>query len=239
MKRIQTWAIVVVAGAAVAGYDLLTGLAAQPGALVFIVLLGLFFGALAGLVVGVFVAWLDRSRIMAGSPTPQAAIAASASGVRWSALLALGFAVLVFANCTSTLSTTANGSQIVAGDPAHFWPLAAWLELPLLVALVLPALLATAAQLSSGARTARGHRLAQWALASIVVVAAAAVITPPVGFFVGFSQCYLGPSAGGCAAGTGSLLNVLSIGSLGLLIPYLTVLTRATGQLRGAASTGK
>jgi hypothetical protein len=238
MKRIQTWAIAVVAGAAVAGFDLLTGLAARSGALVFIVLLGLFFGALAGLVVGVFVAWLDRSRILAGSPAPQAAVAAAASGVRWSALLALGFAVLVFANCTGTMGTTANGPHLVAADPAHFWPLAAWLELPLLVALVLPALLATAAQLSSGARPARGHRFAQWALASIAVVAAAAVLTPPVGFFVGFSQCYLGPSAGGCAAGTGSLLNVLSLGSLGLLIPYLTVLTGATGQMRGAASTG-
>jgi hypothetical protein len=238
MKRIQIAAIAVVARAAMAGYDLLTGrLAAVSGAPGLIVLLGLFLGALAALLLAIVVAWLDRSRIMARTPAPQAAVAAAARGLRWSALLAVGFAVLIFANCTGDLTTTPGGPQTVAADPADFWPLAAWLELPLLVALVLPALLATAAQLSSAARPGISHRLAQLALASMGVVAAAAVLTVPVGFFVGVSQCDVGPTIGGCAAGTGSLLNFLSAASLGLFIPYLTVLATATGPSRAASPT--
>lgn len=42
------------------------------------------------MVVAIAFAWLDQSRIMAGSPAAQVAVGAAASGVCWSSLLAVG-----------------------------------------------------------------------------------------------------------------------------------------------------
>ena len=82
MKRMQTWAIVMLAGAAVAGYELFTGwLVARSGVPVLIVFFGVFFGPLSAMAAAIAVAWLDRSRIISGSPSPQAAVAAAARGV--------------------------------------------------------------------------------------------------------------------------------------------------------------
>jgi hypothetical protein len=56
-----------------------------------------------------------------------------------------------------------------------------------------------------------------WSMAAVV---AAALLTAVVGFF-GVSSCDVGPSAGFCAAGAGSLMNLLSVAALALLLPYL------------------
>jgi len=216
MKRIEVWAAVLFIGAVVAVDNLLTGRLNRPEAWAAVVGLGLFGGALFALAAAIVVAWRERARVMAASSDAETITARGARGLRWAALAAVMFSVLVFANCSGSLSS-ANGSHGAMFDAANFWPLAAAVLLPLVVALALPALLATMALRGAG----------RWGTAAVLLIAAILVIVPvtmAVAFFAGISACYLSGSLGMCAAGAGGLGNVFSLASIALLLPYVQML---------------
>jgi hypothetical protein len=239
MKRIETWAVVALVGLIVAVYDLATGWTLHAGGLGAVVIFGLFG---AGVALGVFelAAGIgDRKRISAHADGPRTVLAQAARGVRWSSLFAVALSVVLFANCAGGASTTgpvvqASGPQV---DPSNFWPLTAWVMLPLLLALIIPAALATAAQRLSEARPEFALRLAQLSIMSMGLLVFAAVATTAVGFFLGVSECDVGTSAGACAAGASSLMNLFALGSLGLFLPYLGMVSSALrGVLRDRAA---
>ena len=227
MQRMAVLAIVMVVGAAVAVFDLVSGWMAPPGTVAIAAGVGLFGVALAIMGAAIFSAWRERSRIIRVSPDRAAALSRGSNGLRWSTLATVAFAVLLFANCSSLVTTGDNHAQEAATvDPAAFWRLAAWLLLPLLLALALPAVLAVAAVASASSRPRRAHQLGQAALVSTAVIPVAAFATFfPFGVVFGISACDLGNSIGACAAGLGSVANVLSVGSIALLIPYLVLIS--------------
>ena len=65
----------------------------------------------------------------------------------------------------------------------------------------------------------------------MAAIVAAALLTVAIGFLFGISACGLGTSAGYCAAGAGSLMNLLSLGAPALLLPYLLLVTWALAQI--------
>ena len=239
MQRMAVLAIVMMVGAAVAVFDLVSGWMAPPGMVAIVVGVGLFGVALAVMGVAIFSAWRERSRITRASPDRAAALSRGAMGLRWSTLLAVAFAVLLFANCSSSVNTGDNHTQEAARvDPAAFWLLAAGLVLPLLLALALPAVLAVVALASASSHPRRAHQLGQAALVSSAVVPVAAFATFfPFGVVFGISACDLGNSIGACAAGLGSVANVLSVGSIALLIPYLVLISGGLARAPEAPTT--
>ena len=216
MKRIEVWAAVLFVGAAVAVDNLLTGRLVRPGAWVVVVVLGLFGGGLFVLGAAIVAAWRERARVMAASSDTETITARGARGLRWAALSAVMFSVLVFANCSGGLST-ASGNHGALFDAANFWPLAAAVLLPLVVALALPGLLATMAH----------RRAGRWGTAAVLSIAAILVVVPvtmAIAFYAGISACYLSTSEGACAAGAGGLGNVFSLACIALLLPYAQML---------------
>jgi hypothetical protein len=243
--RLQATAVVILLAAAAATYLLVTGwtsnacIAAATGqsnASCAAVTLGLIGAALLVTAIAVYSAFRDRKQVMAAPLDPAHVVVRGARGVRWSAVFAIGLSVLLFAECSGSVVSGTGGSMT---DPTRFWSLAPWLVVPLVVVLAVPAALAAIAQLqlarqlSSSGRTAT---LATWSTALVVVVA---VMTAGVGLVFGIPACYIfssGPSTGSpsaCAAGLGSIANVLSsIGSLALFLPYLLMITWAIGRTR-------
>ena len=218
MKRSEVWAAVVYVGAAVAVDNLLTERLIRPETWVIVVSLGLFGGGLIALSAAIVTAWRERARVTAGSADPDTVTATGARGLRWAALAAVMFSVLVFANCSGALSTgPAGGNHGAMFDASGFWPLAATVLMPLIIVLALPGLLATMAH----------RRAGRWGTATVLSIAAIVVIVPitmAVAFYAGISACYLGTSAGACAAGAGGLGNFFSLACIALLLPYVQML---------------
>ena len=221
MKRIEVWAVVLSVGAVVAVDNLLTGRLVRPEAWVLVVGFGLFGIGLLALGAAIVVAWRERARVTSGSPDRQTVTASGARGLRWAALAAVMFTVMVFANCSGGVSTGPTGAFHGAMfDASNFWPLTAVVVLPLLVVLALPGVLATMAQRRAG-------RSGKWGTAAVLSIASIVVIVPitmAVAFYAGISACYFGRSEGACAAGAGGISNFFSLACIVLLLPYVQML---------------
>ena len=224
MKRIEVWAAVLSVGAVVAVDNLLTERLLQPEAWVVVVGFGLFGIGLLALGAAIVAAWRERARVTSGSPDRETVTASGARGLRWAALAAVMFTVMVFANCSGGVSTGPTGGFHGAMfDASNFWPLAAAVVLPLLVVLALPGGLATIAQRRAG----RAGRAGKWGTAAVISIAAILVIVPitmVVAFFGGISACDFGTSEGACAAGAGGVANFFSLACIALLLPYVQML---------------
>ena len=221
MKRIEVWAVALLVGAVVAVDNLLTGRLLHPEGWVVVVSLGLFGGGLFALGAAIVAAWRERARVTAASTDPGTINAKGARGLRWAALAAVMFSVLVFANCSGSLSSSpADATHGAMRDASNFWPLAAAVLLPLLGVQALPGLLATMAQRRAGTA-------GKWGTAAVLSIAAILVIVPvtmAVAFYAGISACYFSTSEGACAAGAGGLGNVFSLACIALLLPYVQML---------------
>ena len=101
----------------------------------------------------------------------------------------------------------------------------------------MPPVLTSAAERFATGRPQAARRLGRLAMWSMAAVVAAALLTVVIGFFLGVSSCVVGPSAGYCAAGAGSIMNLLSVGALALLLPYLGLVTWALAQMEAGRST--
>jgi len=215
MKRIELWAAVLFIGAVVAVDNLLTGRLIRPEAWAAVVWFGLLGGGLLALAAAIVAAWRERARVTAASADPATITARGARGLRWAALAAVMFSVLVFANCSG--GVTANGNHGAMFDASGYWPIAAAVLLPLIVVLALPGLLATMAR----------RRAGRWGTAAVLSIAAIVVVVPvtmAVAFYAGISACYFGTSAGACAAGAGGVGNLFSLACIALLLPYVQML---------------
>ncbi len=218
MKRIEVWAAVLFVGAVVAVDNLLTGRLIRPEAWAAVVTFGLFGGALLVLGAAIVAAWRERAKVTVGAADPETISATGARGLRWAALAAVMFSVLVFANCSGGVSSgPQNGNHGAMFDASGYWPLAAAIMLPLIGVLALPGLLAAMAR-------GRGGR---WSTAAVLAIAAIVVIVPitmAVAFFEGVSACFFGTNVGACAAGVGGIGNVFSLACIALLMPYVQML---------------
>ena len=227
MKRIETWAAVLVVGAAGGVYDLLTSTfpVASVSVAMAAIYLVLLLGAPAALIMAIVSAWSDPARIASGAAVARS-VAAAARGLRWSSVISIACAVACFAACSGTQGQ----GTILRVDPAGFWGLAAWLELPLLVALLLPAVFGTGAHLFGRAA------LAWVGLASLAVVFVAAVVTGVAGLNTALTT-NPAPPPGAHNAGTAAIANVLSLGSLALFVPYLLTLVSSLAARKLAKPT--
>lgn len=238
MNRLALWTTLVLLGLAVAVVDLFTGWTVPLGPAPLIVMLGLFGGSVALFVAMVIAVIRDKRWIVAHSSDARWVLARASQGVRWGSLFAIGFCLLLFANCTGNISPspTAQVSNAIQ-DPTRFWTLTAGVLAPLLVALLMPLVLTSAAERLATGRPQAARRLGRLAMWSMAAVVAAALLTVVIGFFLGVSSCDVGPSAGYCAAGAGSIMNLLSVGALALLLPYLGLVTWALAQMEAGRST--
>jgi hypothetical protein len=233
MNRIETWTAVVLLGVGVAFFDLFTGWTVDGSWAAGIATLGLVAVAIALYVAVLIAGRRDRKRIATLYPDPKPVLMRAARAVRWSGLFAIGFCVLLFANCSSGVSTGTLTGRVVAwrGDTPTYVSMASWLLLPLVLALLLVPVLITAAQMLATNRPQTASRLARVARWASVLAAGVAFFTVPLGFFFGVSACDFGTSAGACAAGASSLMNFLSIGSLALFLPYIPMVTWALARM--------
>jgi hypothetical protein len=232
MNRLALWTALVLLGLAVAAVNLFTGWTIPAGGAALVVTLGLFGGSVALFVAMLIAGVRDRRRIVAQSSEARWVLARASRGVRWASLFAIGFCLLLFVNCSGNVasSPTAQVSNAIQ-DPARFWTLTAVVLTPLLLALLMPLVLTSAAERLAIGRPQAARRLGRLAIWSVVLVIAVALVTVVIGFFLGVSSCDVGPSAGLCAAGAGSVMNLLSIGALALLLPYLVQVTWALDQM--------
>jgi hypothetical protein len=185
----------------------------------------LTLGAPAALIMAIVSAWRDRARI-ASRAADAHSVAAAARGLRWSSVISIAFAVACFAACSGTQGQ----GTILRADPAGFWGLAAWLELPLLVALLLPAVFGTVAHLFGRAA------LAGVGIASLALVFVAAVVTALIGLNTALTTSPA-PPPGAHNAGTAAIANLLSLGSLALFTPYLLALVSSLAARKSARPT--
>ena len=232
MNRLVLWTTLLLLGLALAVVDLFTGWTVHFSPAALVVTLGLFGGSI-GLFIAMLIAVIrDRRWIVAHSSDPRWVLGRASRGVRWGSLFAIGFSVLLFANCTGnvTPSTSAQVSNALQ-DPARFWALTAGVLTPLVLALLIPPVLTSAAERLATGRPHAARRLGQLAIWSMAAVAAAALLTVAIGFFLGISACDFGTSAGYCAAGVGSIMNLLSLGALALFLPYILLVTWALAQI--------
>jgi hypothetical protein len=228
MNRLVLYTVAVMLGAVIAVFYLVSSLTAHAGVLVFVAVFGLWAGALALMALAFVEVMRDRRRILGSATDPDAVIAGAARGLRIGTVLAIGFSVLMFADCSSS---SVSGNSALFGsamaEPGRFWSLAAWLALPMLVALTLPTVLLTASELSRSASPRRARALATVALWSTAAIAVAAVVMVPASLLFGFSECLTGTSPGACAAGGGGFMDALSVGALALFLPYLFMVRQA------------
>jgi hypothetical protein len=228
MNRSALWTALLLLGLAVAVVDLVTGWTVHAGAVGVIVLLGLFGGSIALFVAMLIAVIRDRRWIVAHSSDARWVLARASRGLRWGSLFAIGFCLLLFANCTGNITSSSN-SQVsnAIQDPARFWTLTAVVMTPLVLALLIAPVLSFAAERLATGRPRAARRLGRLAWWSVFAIVAAALLTVVVGFFLGISSCDVGPSVGYCAAGAGSIMNLLSICALALFLPYLGLVTWA------------
>ena len=211
-------------GAAGGVYGLLTSTFPVPSVSLAMdaIYLVLGLGAPAALIMAIVSAWRDRARIASRAAT--ARVAAAARGLRWSSVISIAFAFTCFAACSGTQGQ----GTILRADPPGFWGLAAWFELPLLIALLLPAVFGTVAHLLGRAA------LAGVAIASLALVFVAAVVTALIGLNTALT---LDASPGAHNAGTAAIANLLSLGSLALFTPYLLALVSSLAARKSARPT--
>ena len=238
MNRLALWTTLVLLGLAVAVVDLFTGWTVPFGPAAAVVTLGLFGGSVALFVAMLIAVIRDRRWIVAHSSDARWVLARASRGVRWGSLFAIGLCLLLFANCTGNITTspTAQVSNAIQ-DPTRFWTLTAGVLAPLLLALLMPAVLTSAAERLATGRPKAARRLGRLAMWSMAAIVAAALLTVVIGFFLGVSSCDVGPSAGYCAAGAGSIMNLLSVGALALLLPYLVLVSWALAEMAAGRST--
>jgi hypothetical protein len=221
------WALLTGLGVAlaVAGYDLISGWELRGGGLALVVFIALSVFALATCVVLLVSSDRER-RISAGGGPSVTVLGLAARGVRWSSLFAIGVSVLLFANCSAAVSS-GNSVSGATTNPSQFWSLATLVMLPLVLALALPGGLATAAQLlASKGRLREARWVASVGLWCAALIAMVAVATAVIALSAGVSDCSFTTTASACAAGVGGLMNLTAIGSLLLIIPYLTMMNR-------------
>jgi hypothetical protein len=171
--------------------------------------------------------------MVATLPDARVVLGRSARAIRWSGLFAVGLCVLLFANCSSAVGSSGPGLPVAHAldTPSDFFRLTAGVLLPLVLALLLPPVFATGAQILADRRPKTARKLATLAIWGAALAAGAAVATVPVGFFLGVSYCDFGTSVGYCAAGLGGLMNFFSLGSLALFLPYTALLTWALARM--------
>ncbi len=236
MNRLVVWTVTAMIAAAVAVFDLISAWPLHLGGLTLVVTLVLFgiaiavYGAL--LVVGVG----ERRRIIAGAASSAELVGRAASSVRLNALAAIALSILLFANCSASVTSGPTNNAGAMDDVWGFLRGSAEVFLPIVLVILLTAALATAAQVYVTRHDWRSaHKSAQGAMWSVVTVAIVAVVTVPVGFIFLVSQCFFGTSPGACAAGAASFTNVFVVGTFALLLPYVALMLRA---LASAPSPG-
>jgi hypothetical protein len=237
MNRLALWTTLVLLGLAVAIVGLFTGWNIPFGLVSNVVFFGLLAGSFALFGAMVIAVIQDRRWIVAHSSDARWVLARASRGVRWGSLFAIGFCLLLFSNCTAGTTPTADAQMSNAMlDPIRFWTLTAGVLAPLVLALLMPPVLTTVAEglATRRPKTARTlGKLAIWSMAAVVPVALATIV---IGFFLGVSACDFGTSAGYCAAGVGSVMNLLSIGALALFLPYAGLVTWALRQMEAGRS---
>jgi hypothetical protein len=234
MRRIVAVAIAVWALAGVAAYNLLSGWLITEGGAALVMFIVLFLLAWTLFAVAAVAAIRARRKLGAAAGDRSALVATGARGMAWTSVFALGFSVLFFANCGSSVQTQHGNSSTWVGpmsDAHTYWSLAPWLLGPLLIALALPAIAAVVA----GAT--RQRRWATVTMVATIVAAVVAFVSVPVGFFLGVSACDVG-TIGGCAAGIGSLGNLFSVASLVLFLPYVLMITSGTAGAKEQQGSG-
>jgi len=231
MNRPATWTVASIIAAAIAVFDLLSAWATHvPGALV-VLTIALFAIGLALFGALVIAGFGERRRILAGAADSIDLVSRAARGVRWNALAAIALSVLLFANCSASVTSGPNTTTSAAmEDVPGLLRVGSEVLLPIILALVLTAAMATAAQSLAGRHQWRSaHRAAQAALLSALAVAVVAVLTVPVGFIFGVAYCDVGGSPGACAGGVAGFGNLFLTGTAALLLPYILVMLRAIG----------
>ncbi len=222
------WMVLAALGAAVAVavYDLITGWEVPSSPLAGVVAIALLVFTV-GTCIAVLVLSRNERRALAGVADSPEVVRVAARGVRWSSLFAIGVSVLLFANC-SAATTSGDLSTGAMTHPSQFWPLAALVILPLVVAIALPAALAMAAsRLAGKGRLREAKRLASLGMWSAGLLSAVALVTAGIAFFGGVSECFLASTASSCAAGVGGLMNPTAIASLIVIVPYLMLMKNA------------
>jgi hypothetical protein len=225
------WMVLAALGVAVAVaiYDVVTDWEVPFSPLAGVVAVVLIVFVLATCIAVLVLSGYERRTLASGGDSLKV-VGAAARGVRWSSLFAIGISVVLFANCSAGMSSgdTAHGAN---ANPSQFWSLAALVVLPLLpllLAIVLPAGLATAAHVLAGkGRLHEARRIASLGLWSAGVVGVVAVVTTGVALFGGVSECFYVSTASACAAGVGGLMNPTAIASLIVIVPYLVLVKRA------------
>jgi len=236
MNRLAVCTVAAVAASAVAVFDLVSEWTIQMGAAALVVSVGLFVIAialyLALLVIGVG----ERRRILASAPSSVDVVRRAAGSVRWSALAVIALSVLLFANCSASVSSGPPNYAGPMNDVSGYVRGTAEVFLPVILVIALVAVVATIAY---GYVTRRqwssARNAAQAAIWSVVAIAIAAVATVPVGFIFLGSQCFFGTSSGACAAGAASFTNVFLAGAFALLLPYILMMMRAVQSAASAA----
>lgn len=233
MRRIEIWTGAIFLGAALAAYDLITGWTVAGGVAAVIVVLGLFLGAFAMFGLMFRAVLKQRKRLLVSPPEAHAVLNGSARAMRWSGAFAVGFCVLLFTDCSGGVGSSGPNTPVrhALDVPSDYFGLATGILLPLVLALLLPPVFATAAQLLADRRPKTARTLVTLAVWGAALAAGAAVATVPVAFFLGVSACDFGTSVGYCAAGVGGLMNFFSLGSLALFLPYTGLLTWALARL--------
>jgi hypothetical protein len=213
------------AAVAVAAFDLVAGWEVPFSPLAGVVAIALLVFALATCI-AVLVFSVDERRALAGDADSLKVSGAAARGVRWSSIFAIGVSVLLFANCSAGV-TSGDASTGANVNPSQFWPLAALVMLPLIIAIALPAGLATAAHmLARKGRLPEANRVASLGLWSSGVLALVALATTGIALTGGVSECFYVSTASFCAAGLGGLMNPTAIASLLVIFPYLGLMKR-------------
>jgi hypothetical protein len=213
------------AALAVAGYDLVTGWELRSTGPALVVFIGLSVFALATCIALLVSSDQERRNVARDGPFLKV-LGLAARGVRWSSIFAIGLSILLFANCSASV---ASGDSVsgATSNPSQFWPLAALVMLPLVLAIALPGGLATAAQvLASKGRLAEATRVASLGLWSAALIAVVAVVTTVIALSVSGSNCSFITTASACAAGLGGVMNLTAIGSLLLIVPYVAMMNR-------------
>jgi hypothetical protein len=230
MNRYKAWTYGVLAGAAVAIGELATGWTANLGVLAWAPLLGLFAAAVALYIAMIFACLRDR-QLRPAWPETGTALAHAGHMVRWCGLFAVGAAVLLFANCSGVLTpatTTAATSAHI--DPQSFIGPALLLELPLLLSLLLPAVLATLTIW----RPSKARLYARLVTVSLFVFPVVAVATIVGGLAVSLAASgEFGPaSVGAAAAGAGAVITSgVSLLAIALYVPYARQIQRAVNSM--------
>jgi hypothetical protein len=231
MNRLATWTVASVIAAAIAVFDLVSAWATNfPGALV-VLSIALFAIGLALFGALVIAGFGERRRILAGAANPIDLVSRAARAVRWNAAAAIALSVLMFANCSASVTSGPNTTTSAAmEDVPGLLRVGAEVLVPIILAILLAAATATAAQsLASRSQWRSAHRAAQAALLSAVAAAVVALLAVPVGFIFGVAYCDVGGSPGACAAGIAGFGNLFLTGTTALLLPYILLMMRAFG----------